>query len=48
MNGFKIILYVIFGIYGGILGLVLSQIIYYVIALFISIRLWQYETKNPN
>ncbi len=47
MNGFKIILYIIFGIYGGILGLVLSQIIYYIVALFISIWLWQYETKNP-
>lgn len=46
MSGVKIILYIVFGIFGGILGLVLSQIIYYIISLFISIFAWKYETKK--
>jgi len=41
----KIVLYVIFGIWGGIMGLVLAQMIYYIIVFFINIALWKF--KNP-
>ncbi|MBI2635386.1 MAG: oligosaccharide flippase family protein [Parcubacteria group bacterium] len=38
----KITLYVILGIWGGILGLVLAQLIYYVIVTFINIIIWKF------
>jgi O-antigen/teichoic acid export membrane protein len=38
----KILLYVILGIWGGILGLVLAQLIYYIIVTFINIVLWKF------
>jgi len=41
----KIVLYVILGIWGGILGLVLAQLIYSALAFFINIALWKF--KNP-
>lgn len=46
VNGFKILLYVIFGIYGGILGLVLAQIIYQIFSVLVSIIMWKYEMRN--
>ncbi len=47
MSGFKILLYVIFGIYGGILGLVLAQVIYQISSVLISAISWKYEIKKP-
>lgn len=46
MSGFKILLYIIFGIFGGILGLVLAQIIYQISSVSISAIMWKYETKR--
>ena len=46
MSGFKILLYVVFGIYGGILGLVFAQIIYQFFSIFVSIPGWKYEIKK--
>ncbi|KKS44593.1 MAG: Polysaccharide biosynthesis protein [Candidatus Azambacteria bacterium GW2011_GWB1_42_17] len=39
----KISLYVILGTWGGILGLVLAQLIYYVIVTFINIIIWKFN-----
>ncbi len=44
-NIIKTILYVILGIWGGIIGLVLAQLIYYFIIFFVNIALWKF--KNP-
>lgn len=46
MNGVKIILYVSFGISGGILGLILAQLIYYALSTSLSVWFWKLEIKK--
>jgi len=46
-NIIKILLYVILGIWGGIIGLVLAQLIYYFIIFFVNLALWKYGPSKP-
>ncbi len=45
INIVKVGMYIIFGIWGGLWGLILAQIIYYVLSVFSNIILWEYYTK---
>lgn len=45
-NAFKIILYVVLGIWGGIMGLIITELIFQAAGLIINIALWKSEIKN--
>ncbi len=44
INILKIGMYIVFGIWGGLWGLILAQIIYYVLSVFSNIIAWEYYT----
>lgn len=46
MSTVKILLYIIFGIWGGILGLILAQVVYYFIAFWVNIGLWKFKPSK--
>lgn len=45
-NSFKIILYVVLGIWGGIMGLIITELIFQAAGLIINIALWKSEIKS--